>query len=117
MGGPDGRYPELIIEPYDLRRTRGPKWGAVVDQQVGQPNRVRSTSIAALVLGIVSLPTAFCLGLGLLPGIAAIVLARPGLRGPERGMALTGLVLGGVGVLLSVLVIVGFLIIRTVPFS
>jgi hypothetical protein len=59
-----------------------------------------STGRAALVLGILSLPTSFCLVGGLL-GAVAVVLS---LRGPRRsgwGPALIGRVLGLVGIALS----------------
>jgi len=71
---------------------------------------VHTMTVAALVLGIVSIPMAACLG-GLLFGIAAVVLSVPGARGPERwGMAVTARVLGVIGGLLSIGVIVLFIV-------
>ncbi|HEX5543510.1 MAG TPA: DUF1707 domain-containing protein [Micromonospora sp.] len=58
---------------------------------------------AGLVLGVVAIPMSLCLGVGALFGIAAIFLARPGLRTPTaQGKAMTGLILGCVGIVLSI---------------
>lgn len=67
-------------------------------------------SIASLVLGILSIPMCFLF----LPAILAIVFGlvglgqiknRPGQSG--RGLAITGVVLGGIGLLVIVAVIMG----------
>jgi Domain of unknown function (DUF1707) len=55
---------------------------------------------AALVFGILSLPTAFCVAGGLL-GIVAVVLSFRGDRPPGLSPALVGRVFGIVGVVLS----------------
>jgi hypothetical protein len=82
----------------------------------GQPGDGRSMKnglgTAALVLGVLSLLTWFFLIGGLL-GVAAIVLGVMALarvkRGEasNRGMALTGIITGVLGVLLTILVIAG----------
>jgi hypothetical protein len=60
----------------------------------------RSRGRAALVLGILSLPTSFCV-LGGLLGAAAVVLSLRGPRPAGWGPALVGRVLGIVGIVLS----------------
>jgi hypothetical protein len=67
--------------------------------------------ILALVLGIVSV-VLFCVYAGFWAGIPAIVLGVLGLnrakagRATNRGLALTGLILGAVGLLISIGVLV-----------
>jgi hypothetical protein len=82
------------------------QWSPQRPAGVASPSRsahsAHVTSIASLVLAIVSLPLAVCFGIGGLFGIAAIVLSRPGLRTKDDyGKALTGFVGGCLGVLLS----------------
>ena len=55
---------------------------------------------AALILGIASIPLAFCF-VGALLGLAAITLSLRGPRRPGVSPALAGRVLGIIGVLLS----------------
>ena len=60
------------------------------------------TSIASLVLGITSLPFAICAGIGALFGVAAVVLAIPGLRNhSDYGKSMVGMVLGALGIALG----------------
>src|SRR5579859_3522913 len=62
---------------------------------------VRNLAVAALVLGIASIPLSICLVGGLL-GIASTFLNVPGSRGTSGwSMALIGQVLGIVGIVLS----------------
>ncbi len=76
----------------------------------------RTTSIASLVLAIVSIPLAICFGIGGLFGIAAIVLSRPGLRGStDYGKSLAGLVVGGLGILLSIVMLLLFIFLPDSP--
>jgi uncharacterized membrane protein len=65
-------------------------------------------SIAALVLGILAVTS-----MGLLTGIPAIVFGIIGIKKHprEKGMALAGLIMGGVGTLLSVIALVFFIVI------
>jgi hypothetical protein len=73
-------------------------------------------AIAALVLGIVALVTIWCDGLGLIPGILAIifgVLARKQIRRTDAqgyGMATAGLICGSIAVGLVVLIATGIVI-------
>jgi len=68
------------------------------------PRDPRPMSIVSLVLGIISLPTAICYGVGAVPAVIALVLSRPGLKAnPTNGMALAGLILAIIGFALSLL--------------
>ncbi|HEX5598952.1 MAG TPA: DUF1707 domain-containing protein [Micromonosporaceae bacterium] len=69
-------------------------------------NSAKTRSTAGLILGAVSIPMCFGLGAGLIFGIAAILLVRPGLKAPAtQGTAVTGLILGCVGIVLSLMFI------------
>ncbi|MCA2218962.1 DUF1707 SHOCT-like domain-containing protein [Jidongwangia harbinensis] len=68
-----------------------------------------SSGRAALVLGILSLPTSFCV-LGGLLGAVAVVLSLRGPRRPGWGPALIGRVLGLVGIALSSVALVALVL-------
>ena len=77
-------------------------------QPYGAPQQqTNGKAIAALVLGIASIVLA-CYGIGLLPGIPAIILGRMSGReieegnGTGDGLAKAGLITGIIGVVLSV---------------
>ncbi|WP_346259641.1 DUF1707 domain-containing protein [Plantactinospora sp. ZYX-F-223] len=75
--------------------------------QVGtERGEERDTWVAALILGIVSLPLSLCLGAGVLPGAVAILLGRPRRGRSHQVRATIGMVLGVVGVALSSVMIV-----------
>jgi hypothetical protein len=73
-----------------------------------QGGKTNSLAITSLVLGIVSLPLLFCYGSGIPFGIAAIVTGLIGRNqikasnGLERGegLALAGIITGGIGAVL-----------------
>jgi len=72
-------------------------------------------AIAALVLGIVALVLFFSCGLGILAGILAIIFGFLGRTkaketGTGSGMALTGLILGAVGVVAGIAFIVAIVV-------
>lgn len=74
--------------------------GATGAPHVGRNTHV--SSIASLVLGIASLPFALCVGIGALFGVAAVVLAIPGLRNhTDYGKSIVGMVLGALGIVLG----------------
>ncbi|MEV0569545.1 DUF1707 and DUF4190 domain-containing protein [Dactylosporangium sp. NPDC050588] len=76
----------------------------------------RTTAIASLVLAIASIPLSVCFGMGGLFGIAAVVLSRPGLRSSnDHGKAMTGLVLGCVGIAASIVMVLLFIFMPTTP--
>jgi Zn-finger nucleic acid-binding protein len=62
---------------------------------------------ASLVLGILSLPLAFCCGLLSLPiSVLGIIFGVLGMKTEGRGMAMTGLVLSGLGIVMSIIMMV-----------
>lgn len=74
-------------------------------------------AIASLVLGIIGLVTFWACGFGAIPGLVAVVLGILGLQAanklpgqPQRGLAIAGIVTGG----LAVLVGVGFFLVMVV---
>jgi hypothetical protein len=85
----------------------------------GSPVQQKSTTnglaVAALVVGILSLPFGFACGSGVLFGIAAIVLgflgrkkANDEMGGQGAGMALAGIITGALGLLISVAFVLFF---------
>jgi hypothetical protein len=65
-----------------------------------------SLATAAMVLGIISLPLSLCCGLlGVPCSILAIIFGAIGLRSPARGQATTGIILGLLGIAVSVAMI------------
>lgn len=80
-------------------------------QGTPSPQPVNGLAIAALVTGIIAILTGWAPFWGFIIGAAAIVLGIIGLRKPSgKGMAIAGLVTGGIGALWSLVVTV-FLII------
>ena len=69
-------------------------------------------AIASLVLGILGLPFAFCCGLGIVMSAPAIVTGWMGKKkadqgqAGQRGLALTGLILGVIGTLIALLFLI-----------
>lgn len=81
------------------------------DQQ--QPPQSNGYAIAAMILGILSIPLGCCYGLGIIFSIIAIVmafLAKKNNGGSFGGMALTGLICACIGILFGVLFWVFFVI-------
>ena len=78
----------------------------------GAPAKSNGLGIAALVLGILSIPAAFFF-VGLVFGLLAIIFGIIGLRrvkarrADNKGMAIAGLVTGIVGLILSIIVVIG----------
>jgi hypothetical protein len=58
-------------------------------------------AIAALVVGILGFFAACCPLIGLPVNITAIILGFMSINKPGRGMAIAGLILGGIGLLLT----------------
>lgn len=64
-------------------------------------NPQNGRAITALVLGILALPMCACPVIGIGFGIAAIVLGLGVKEGPNKGLAIGGIVCGGLGILLG----------------
>jgi hypothetical protein len=69
-----------------------------------------TSAIFSVFCGALAIPTAFLFGLGVIFGLAGIVLGRTSLRRAEaghgrRGLAIAGIALSALGVLLAILVV------------
>ncbi|MFI5386814.1 MAG: hypothetical protein ACHQ50_11920 [Fimbriimonadales bacterium] len=65
-------------------------------------------AILSLIFGIISLPT-FCFWCLAVPaGVLALIFGAFGLGGKYRGLAISGMVCGGLGILISIIVVVLF---------
>jgi hypothetical protein len=82
------------------------------------PTITNALAIVSLVLGILSLPLTVCYGLGIVFGIAALILGliarrqiskSEGLQGGKR-LALAGLILGNVAIAIFIVSLVGLLL-------
>lgn len=70
-------------------------------------------AITALICGIVSIVC--CMGIGPLAGIAGIICGAMGKsRCPKAGMAKTGMILSIVGIVLTVLAVIGYAVLVAV---
>lgn len=83
-----------------------------------QSSQTNGLAIAALIVGILSIPLAFACGIGGLFGIAAIVLGFLGLKkanddlgGGGKGLAVGGIVTGGLGLLAVIAWVVLFFVV------
>jgi hypothetical protein len=65
------------------------------------PNPQNGRAVTSLVLGILSLPMCACPIIGIGFGIAAVVLGLGVNPGPNKGLAIGGIVCGGLGILLG----------------
>jgi len=76
---------------------------------VQNPNDHSGLAIAALVLGIVGVTSWLLPICGLPINILALIFGAIGIKSSKQGMAITGLVLGSIGVLLAILnAVLGF---------
>ena len=76
---------------------------------VQNPNDHSGLAIAALVLGIVGAASWLLPICGLPINILAVIFGAIGIKSSKQGMAITGLVLGSIGVLLGILnAVLGF---------
>ncbi len=90
-------------------------YGEPVAAYGGQPGypppaaRSNTQGLVGMILGIVSIPTQCCIFLGLPIGIAAVIISYMSLNKAKAGVAsnpnqaLTGLICGGIGILLGVI--------------
>jgi hypothetical protein len=108
---PPGDYPPPPGEPPPPGS--GGQFQPQYQQSGAGPSPTNALAIASLVLGILALPSIFTVIFGVLLGIAAIVTGilglqkAPQMQGSGRGLAITGIVLGAIALLLSILAVVG----------
>lgn len=86
------------------------QWDPRIAAPPTAPNR--NAGRTALILGLFSIPMAFCV-LGWVPGIAAIVMSTKGGGARGVGPALLGRVLGIIGVVLSIGALLALLFVYT----
>jgi hypothetical protein len=80
-------------------------------RQEREQDAASSMAVVSLALGAAAIPTSLCFGAGGIVGIAAIFFARRGLRDDVgRSKALAGMVLGIVGIALSIGIVLLFLL-------
>ena len=66
-----------------------------------EPNAQNGRAVTSLVFGILSIPTCACTMLGIGFGITAVVLGLGVRPGPNKGLAVGGIVCGAIGILLG----------------
>jgi Domain of unknown function (DUF1707) len=88
---------ELLAQLRDLP----PEYAWLPPAAVAPPAATGRTGRGALILGLLSLPTSFCIFGGLL-GVIAVVLSLRGDRTPGLSANLLGRVFGIVGVVMSI---------------
>jgi hypothetical protein len=71
-----------------------------------QSNGREGMAIASLVLGIVGVPACICYGFSIIPGALAIIFGILSLKSSRKGMAIAGIICGGVAVLLGIFFII-----------
>jgi hypothetical protein len=71
-----------------------------------QSNGREGMAIAALVLGIVGIPSCICYGLSIIPGILALIFGILSLKSSRKGMAIAGIICGGVTIVLGIFFII-----------
>ncbi|MEQ4302878.1 hypothetical protein ABNF97_16025 [Plantactinospora sp. B6F1] len=104
--------PQPYQDPYGQQPMPGQPYGAAPGYQTpgygpvgGQNNTL---GLVAMIVGIISIPAACCAALGILAGIAGVVLGILGRGKVSRGeasnggQALAGLICGAIGLLLGV---------------
>jgi hypothetical protein len=91
------------------------RWDPYQPLPKGRQERERESAnamaVASLALGAAAIPTSLCFGAGGIAGIAAVFFALRGLRHDAgRGKAIAGMVLGIVGIALSIGIVLLFLL-------
>jgi len=80
-------------------------------QLVAAPAAQNGMAIASMVVGIVSLMSCWAVFFGLIAGVTALILGILGIKKPiGKGMAITGIVTGGLAILINVIVIIIWII-------
>lgn len=102
---------ELVTQLDDLP----PEYAWLPAAAVAPPVTARSGK-AALILGILSVPTSFCI-IGAVLGVAAVVLSLRGERQPGLSSAMLGRVFGIVGIALSLAAAAALVFALTTPMG
>ena len=66
-------------------------------------------SIAALVLGIMAILLSCLCFISVPCGIVAIILGVLGIKSSKRGMSITGITTGGIGIVISIILLIVFI--------
>ena len=78
---------------------------------VAAPAAQNDMAIASMVVGIVSLIFCWAAFFGLVAGVTALVLGILGLKKPiGKGMAITGIVTGGLSILINIIFVIIWII-------
>jgi hypothetical protein len=108
-GTPYGGQPGQPAAPYGQQNPYTPPQNPYAPQgPYGQrpPGPSRGLAITALILGLLALVTAwipFWSYIAVLIGVAAVVLGIIGMRRKQGGMALTGVITGGLGAIFAII--------------
>lgn len=94
--------PQSTMSPYQPQYQQPP-------YQMQPKDPKKPLAITAMILGIVSLVLSCVIWLAVPCGIVAIVLGAISVKSTGKGMAITGIILGSLGILASVLLIVAIL--------
>jgi hypothetical protein len=80
---------------------------------------MRGIALGAMIVGIIGVALCWYPGWGFVISAAGLTLGIIALvrRAPNHGMALAGTILGGVGILLNIIFIIGFIILITLAPS
>ncbi|MDR0350113.1 MAG: DUF2510 domain-containing protein [Coriobacteriales bacterium] len=67
-----------------------------------QSNGRGGMAVAALVLGIIGVPTCMCYGLSVIPGALALVFGILSVKSSRKGMAIAGIICGVIAIILGI---------------
>ena len=117
LGLPSGSPPEKAeVAPQRSQEMAIPYHFARRSTIMNRPSTTNGTALAALILGLVSLPASIFAGLGIIPGPIAIILGgRARSRGSGRGLALVGMSTGFLGTAVSALVLLALFTMLVMP--
>ena len=95
----------MAAAPHDTVERQRTATGEGYAPPAGAAPRAEDRSgraLAALILGIISIPAALIAILGLVVGIVAVVLGATARGSRHRGQATAGMVLGAIGIVLAI---------------
>ncbi len=74
-------------------------------EHIEKPKDKKGMAIAAMILGIVAIVLCLIWYISIPCGILAIIFGAMALKSTNRGMALSGVITGGIGILLTIIII------------